>query len=174
MTRSIRSWLLLVFLLWLATLQAQTKLTTPKQQFGFNIGDDYQLVNYTQYVDYLKKLARESDRFALEEIGKSSEGRSMYLAIITSPENQRKLARYKEISERLAHAEGLNEEQARALAAEGKAVVWIDGGIHANEVLGAQQLIENIYELVSRTDAETTRFLNDVIVLDCLVNPDGM
>ena len=53
-------------------------------------------------------------------------------------------------------------------------MVWIDGGIHANEVLGAQQLIENIYELVSRTDAETTRFLNDVIVLDCLVNPDGM
>src|SRR5215831_8639228 len=161
---------LLVFL----PLFAQTTITSPKQQFGFNIGDDYQLVNYTQYVDYLKKLARESERFTLEEIGKSSEGRSMYLAIITSPENQRKLARYKDISERLAHAEGLNENQARALAAEGKAVVWIDGGIHANEVLGAQQLIENIYELVSRTDPETMRFLNDVIVLDCLVNPDGM
>src|SRR5262245_6972864 len=108
---------LLVFL----PLLAQSTLTTPKQQFGFNIGDDYQLVNYTQYVDYLKKLARESDRLTLQEIGKSSEGRSMYLAIITSPDNQRKLARYKEISERLAHAEELNEDQARALAAEGKA-----------------------------------------------------
>jgi hypothetical protein len=161
---------LLVFL----PLLAQSTITSPKQQFGFNVGDDYQLVNYTQYVDYLKKLARESDRFTLEEIGKSSEGRSMYLAIVTSAENQRKLSRYKEISERLSHADGLNEDQARALAAEGKAVVWIDGGIHANEVLGAQQLIENIYELVTRTDAETTRFLNDVIVLDCLVNPDGM
>src|SRR5262249_22801110 len=164
----------LVLLVFLPLLSGQTRVTSPKEQFGFNIGDDYQLVNYTQYVDYLKKLSRESDRFALEEIGKSSEGRSMYLAIITSAENQKNLARYKDISERLSHAEGLNEDQARALAAEGKAVVWIDGGIHANEVLGAQQLIENIYELVSRTDAETTRFLNDVIVLDCLVNPDGM
>ncbi len=161
---------LLVFL----PLLAQTTITSPKQQFGFAIGDDYQLVNYTQYVEYLKRLARESDRITLQDIGKSSEGRSMYLAIITSPANQRKIERYKEISEKLAHAEGLNDERARVLAAEGKAVVWIDGGIHANEVLGAQQLIENIYELVSRTDAETTRLLDDVIVLDCLVNPDGM
>src|SRR5436190_9572364 len=99
-------------------------------------------------------------------MGKSSEGRTMYLAIITSAENQKKLARYKEISERLAHAEGLTEDQAHALAEEGKAVVWIDGGLHANEVLGSQQLIENIYQLVSRTDPETQRFLKDVIILN--------
>jgi len=154
--------------------QAQGRITSPKEQFGFNIGDDYVLANYTQYVDYLKKLDAESDRMTVEEIGTSSEGRPIYLAIITSPENLKNLARYKEISQRLAHAEGLTEEQARSFAAEGKAVVWIDGGIHATEVLGAQQLIENLYQLVSRTDPETMRFLNDVIVLNCLVNPDGM
>ena len=63
--------------------------------------------------------------------------------------------------------------QARALAAEGKAVVWIDGGLHANEVLGAQQLIETVYQLVSRTDAETLRILRDDIVLVVHANPDG-
>ena len=166
--------LLLLSLLVAVAAQAQGRITSPKEQFGFNIGDDYVLANYTQYVDYLKKLDAESDRMTVEEIGTSSEGRPIYLAIITSPENLKNLARYKEISQRLAHAEGLTEEQARALAAEGKAVVWIDGGIHATEVLGAQQLIENIYQLVSRTDPETMRFLNDVIVLNCLVNPDGM
>ena len=170
----LKSSIIAVLLVCAAAMHAQTRITTPKQEFGFNIGDDYVLANYTQYVNYLKKLDAESDRLTVQEIGKSSEGRPMYLAIITSPENQKKIARYKEISERLAHAEGLTEEQARALAAEGKAVVWIDGGIHANEVLGAQQLIENIYELVSRTDPETMRFLNDVVILNCLVNPDGM
>ena len=30
------------------------RVTPPKDQFGFAIGDDYRLVNYTQYVDYLK------------------------------------------------------------------------------------------------------------------------
>src|SRR5262245_50277201 len=123
MTRKIRASFFVAVLVALVTLQAQTKVTTPKEQFGFNIGDDYVLVNYTQYVDYLKKLDRESDRLRLQEMGRSSEGRPMYLAIITSPENHRKLARYKEISEQLAHAEGLTAEQARALAAEGKAVV---------------------------------------------------
>src|SRR5256712_8929562 len=164
----------LLLFLSIATIQAQTRITTPKEQFGFHIGDDYVVVNYTQYVDYLKKLSRESDRLKVEEIGKSSDGRSMYLAIITSPENQKNPERYKEISRRLSAAEGIEEDQARALAAEGKAVIWIDGGLHAAEVLGAQQLIENIYQLVSRTDPETLRFLNDVIVLNCLVNPDGM
>ena len=43
------------------------------------------------------------------------------MAIITSPENHKKLDRYKEIARRLAHAEGLTDEQARALAKEGKA-----------------------------------------------------
>jgi Zinc carboxypeptidase len=161
-------------LLTTATALAQNRLTSPKDHFGFNIGDDYQLANYTQYEAYIKKLDQESDRLKVVEMGKSAEGRTMYLAIITSPENHKKLDRYKEISQRLALAEGLPDEQARALAREGKAVVWIDGGLHATEVLGAQQLIETIWQLNSRTDEETMRFLNDVIVLCCLVNPDGM
>src|SRR5215510_6436004 len=93
--------LVVIWSLWVISLEAQTRITTPKEQFGFNIGDDYVLVNYTQYVDYLKKLDRESDRLTVQEIGKSSEDRTMYLAIITAPENQKKLGRYKEISERL-------------------------------------------------------------------------
>src|SRR6266567_9121970 len=166
--------LFLVLLVTAAGLQAQGRITTPKQQFGFNIGDDYVLVNYTQYVDYLKKLDRESDRINVAEIGKSSEGRPIYLAIITSPENHKKLARYKEISQRLSHAEGVTDDQARALAAEGKAVVWIDGGLHATEVLGAAQLMELVYELVSRNDDETKRILDDDIILLVHANPDGM
>ena len=85
----------------------------------------------------------------LVEIGKSAEGRTMVMAIITAPENHKSLDRYKEISRRLATAEGLTDDQARALAAEGKAVVWIDGGLHATEVLGAQQLLELVYQMVS-------------------------
>jgi hypothetical protein len=157
-----------------SSASAQNKITSPKEQFGFNLGDDYQLANYTQYEAYLKKLDQESERLKVVEMGKSAEGRTMYLAIVTSPDNHKKLDRHKEISRRLALAEGLTDDQARALAKEGRAVVWIDGGLHATEVLGAQQLIETIYQLVSLNDAETLRFLNDVIVLGCLVNPDGM
>jgi hypothetical protein len=158
-----------------ATAGAQTAaVTSPKQHFGFNIGDDYQLATYTQFVDYWQKLDKESDRMKVVEIGKTAEGRPQLMAIITSPDNHKRLDRYKEISRRLAFAEGLTDDQARALAREGKGVVWFDGGLHATEVLGAHQLIETVYQLITRTDAETTRFLNDLIILAVHANPDGM
>ena len=150
------------------------RITTPKAQFGHDIGDDYVLVNYSRYVEYLQKLDRESDRMTVVEIGKTAEGRPEYTAIVTSPDNHKHLAKYKDINRRLALAEGLTDEQARQLARDGKAVVWIDGGLHATEVLGAQQLIETIYRLNSKVDPETLRVLDDTIVLLTLVNPDGM
>jgi hypothetical protein len=155
-----------------APASAQT-VTTPKQQFGFDIGTDYQLPNYQQLVGYWQKLDRESDRMKLVEIGKTAEGRPQMMAIITSPENHKKLDRYREISRRLARAEDLSDEQAHALAREGKTVVWIDGGLHATEVLGAQQLMETVYQLVSRSDAETMRILEDCVILAVHANPDG-
>ena len=41
-------------------------------------------------------------------------------------------------------------------------------------MLGAHQLIETVYQLVSRNDAETMRFLNDLVILAVHANPDGM
>jgi hypothetical protein len=152
---------------------ARPKITTPKEALGFNFGDDYQLADYKQIEAYWKTLDKESDRMVLEDMGKTAEGRTQWMAIVTSPENHKKLARYKEISRRLALAEGLTDDQARALAREGKTVVWIDGGLHATETLGAQQLGEMVYEMVSRNDEETLRFLNDCIILFVHANPDG-
>ena len=153
---------------------AQGRITSPKQQFGFTIGDDYRLANYTQFEAYWRKLAKESSRMKLVEIGKTAEGRTQLMSIISSPANIARLDHYKEISRKLAFAEGLTDDEAHALAREGKAVVWIDGGLHATEVLGAAQLIETVYQLLSRNDAETMRFLNDCIILAVHANPDGM
>ena len=157
-----------------AQQSATASITSPKQQFGHDIGDDYWLATYDQFSAYWHKLAGESDRMKLVDIGKTAEGRSQLMAIISSPQNIKDLARYKDIAQRLAHAEGLTDEQAHSLAAEGKAVVWIDGGLHASEVLGAHQLIQTSYDLLSRNDPETKRILNDCIILMVHANPDGM
>ena len=153
---------------------AAAKVTSPKEQFGFAIGDDYRLVNYKQLTAYWKKLDAESDRMKLVEIGKTAEGRTMLMAIVTSPANHARLARIKDISRRLALAEGLSDGAARKLSAEGKAVVWIDGGLHATEILGSQQLVELVWRMVGRNDAETLRILDDVVLLAVPANPDGL
>lgn len=163
--------LLLFNCLLIFSVSSQT-IPTPKEHFGFNIGDDYQLANFTQTEAYFKKLAATSNRAKYTVIGKTEEGRDQFMLIVTSPANQKKLVHYKEISQKLAHAEiGLDEAQ--QLAKEGKAVVWIDGGLHATETVGIHQLIETAYQLVSRNDDETLRILDDVIILMTHANPDG-
>jgi hypothetical protein len=173
-----RSSALVLFTLALAvavpSAQAPPKVTTPEQFFGHAIGADYVLFNYTKFAEFVRRLDAESDRMIVQSIGKTAEGRDQLMAIITSPENHRQLAKYKDIARRLALAEGLTDDQARQLARDGKAVVWIDGGLHSTEVLGAQQLTETMYQLVSRTDEETMRFLRDTIILAVHANPDGM
>ncbi|MGM0668118.1 MAG: M14 family metallopeptidase [Gemmatimonadota bacterium] len=152
----------------------QGQVTSPAEQFGFSIGTDYELVNYTDLQAYWEKLAGESDRMVLDTIGETEEGRPQLMAIITSPINHANLDRYREIARSLALAEVDSEEAARELAREGKGVVWIDGGLHATEVVGTQQLLELVYRLNSGQDAETLRFLNDLIILAVAANPDGM
>ena len=165
----------LCLLLAVSGLFAQTPrhVTSPKEQFGFNVGDDYRLVNYTRMEAYWKKLASESDRMKLTDIGMTAEGRHQWMAVISAPENIKNLAHYKEISQKLAAAEGVSSDQAHALANEGKAVVWIDGGLHATETAGSQNIIEMIYEMLSRSDPETLRLLRDDILLVVAANPDG-
>jgi hypothetical protein len=147
-------------------------ISEPK--FGeYTVGDDYFLANYTQLIQYWDKLAKESDRIKIVDIGTTPEGRTMKMAIITSPENHKNLKRYQEISVRLAKAEGLTDNEAKKLAAEGKAVVWIDGGLHATETVNSQALFIEAYDLVSRNDEETLRILDNVILLLVPANPDG-
>ena len=88
---------------WPLSAQPAPKITTPREALGFNIGDDYQVANYTQLEAYWKKLATESDRMKLVDIGPTEEGRRQYMAIVTSPDNLKKLDRYKDIAQRLAH-----------------------------------------------------------------------
>ncbi len=148
-------------------------VTTPKEHFGFDMGEDYCLANYKQFESYWKKTAAQSDRMKVVSIGKTEEGREQLMCILTSPANHKKLDRYREIARRMARAEGVTPDEARALADEGKAVVWLDGGLHASEVLGAQALVESVYRLATATDPETLRILDDVIVLFVHANPDG-
>ena len=148
-------------------------IPSPKSHFGFNIGDDYKLANYSQAEAYFKKLAGISKRVILSSIGETEENRRQYIMVISSPENLKKITRYKEISQKLARAEGLTDKEAKKLALEGKPIVWIDGGLHATEMVATQQLIEIYYKLLSANDAETMCILDNVIIILSQVNPDG-
>jgi hypothetical protein len=151
-----------------------TRITPAKEIIGFNFGDDYTLSNYTQLSACLQQWAKESPRVKVVSIGTTEEGRPQYMAIITSVANHQKLEHYREISQKLSLAEGLTEAQAHALAKEGKAVVWVDGGLHSTETVNWTSLGEMVYQMAGLNDEETLRFLDDVILLMPVPNPDGV
>ena len=150
-------------------------IPTPESVFGFQPGADYRLANYEQVVSYYQKVDAASDRVMLMEAGKSSQGRTYYFALVSSPDNLRQVDHYREIARRLAHPEGLTDAEARRLAHEGKAFVHIDGGLHSSEVAGPQHTPQLLYDLVSRADEPETKAMLDNVILMLwpTINPDG-
>ena len=152
--------------------QSLDRITSPAEEFGAAVGDDYFLATFGQFERYWRKVDAQSDRVRVVSIGETEEGRTQWMAVVSAPENMARLDEYKTISRRLALGDA-SPADARTLARDGKAVVWINGGLHADEVLGAQQLIQLVYELASAEDEESLRLLRDVIVLVVHANPDG-
>ncbi|MFC1544021.1 M14 family zinc carboxypeptidase [Gemmatimonadota bacterium] len=151
-------------------------IPTPASVLGFEPGADFHLASFDQLYEYFQQLDRASDRLTLQEVGRSSFGNPMFVAFISSAENLRNLEHYREISLRLAHPEGLSDEEARRLANEGKAIVHVDGGMHSTEVAGHQHTILLAYTLLTGDDdPEIQAILENVIfMLWPTLNPDGM
>jgi hypothetical protein len=148
---------------------------TPDQVLGFRPGTDYKLADYEQLVRYFRALDAASERVRVVDIGKSTEGRVMIAALITSEANHRRLDRIREISRLLARARPRDDAEARALAAEGRAVVWIDSGLHATEVATAQHAPELAYRVATDESEEMRRIRDEVVLLQVpLMNPDGL
>ncbi|MFV1987245.1 MAG: M14 metallopeptidase family protein [Gemmatimonadota bacterium] len=150
-------------------------IPTPESVLGHTVGEDFYLATYEESIEYFQRLDAATDRVRLEVVGETSFGRPVYLALISSAANLAELDRYREIAQRLAHPRGLSDGEARTLAEEGKAIVWIDGGLHASEVAAAQHTMQLAYDLVTGDDdPEIAAILDDVILmLWPSINPDG-
>ncbi|MDE2871655.1 MAG: M14 family zinc carboxypeptidase [Gemmatimonadota bacterium] len=148
---------------------------TPESVLGHRVGADFHLATFEESIDYFHQLAAATDRLELREVGRTSFGRPVYIGLISSAENLRNLERHRGIALRLAHTRGLTDAEARALADEGRALVHIDGGLHATEVATHQHTIQLAYDLVTGgDDPEIAAILDNVILmLWPSINPDG-
>jgi len=157
-----------------APLRAQS-IPSPESVLGHRVGDDFYLATYEESIAYFQRLDAATDRLRLEVVGETSFGRPVYLALISSAQNLAALDRYRGIAQRLAHPAGLDDAEAHRLAREGRAIVWIDGGLHATEVAHAQHTIQLAYDLVTGdADPEIAAILDNVILmLWPSINPDG-
>ncbi len=154
---------------------AQSGIPTPESVLGHRVGADFYLATYEQSLEYFRRLDAASDRLQLVEIGRTSEGRPWYIALISSAVTLANVDSYRELAIRLANPDDLTDETALELADEGKAIVHIDGGLHASEVAHAQHTIQLAYDLVTGDDDPEVRAIleNVILILWPSINPDG-
>ena len=90
----------------------RAEVPTPVSVLGHNPGDDFYLADYEDTIRYFHALAASSDRMKMFTVGKTTRGKDIEVAVISSPQNLAKVDDYKQISGRLAHASqrGIGEE----------------------------------------------------------------
>ncbi len=158
-----------------ATQAVPRKVPAPAEVIGFELGSDYLLADYGQVLRYFQALDAASDRVRLEEIGKTTLGKPMVVAVISSEENLKSLERHRDTSRRLALARDVTDDEARRLAKESRVTVWIDGGLHSSEVAHSQHTPELAWWLATDESEEARRIRDHVITLVCAnLNPDGL
>ncbi len=166
--------LCVLILFFICTSLSFAAVTSPEQYLGYNPGDDFHLATYEQLAAYFERLASETNRLQVLDMGLTSEGRRMKFAVITSSENMANLDQYREISKKLSLVHGVSLAKAKELAARGKVIVWIDSGMHSSETSPPMHQFELAYDLVTETDQKTEWIRKNVILLLAIANPDGM
>lgn len=155
------------------SLAAET-IPSPEQFFGHRVGADRTLIPYPRVLDYLEVLAAASDRVSIEEAGRSTLGNPIMLVILSSPENQARLPRLREIARRLAHPADLSPERAAALIGEGTAIALVTCSIHSTEVGSTQMVTEFVHDFATTEDPEKLAWMDEAVLLVMpSINPDG-
>jgi hypothetical protein len=141
---------------------------------GFRIGEDRKLADWTQIVDYFRKLDDASDRVTVQEVGRTTEDRPFLVVVISSEKNLERLEDIRRRNLRLADPRGLSDDDVPRLLAEGKTIVALNHGIHSDEVAATQTAMETAWRLATATEGPLRRVLDDVVVVMLPShNPDG-
>lgn len=157
-----------------ATADIDADVPAPEEVIGFEPGEAHRMADNEQLLAYYEAIAEASDRVELREIGETTRGRPMHLMFISSSGNLEELDRWREISTTLGTARGVSEEEARELSEEGKAVVWIDAGLHSTERATTQHVPHLAHHLITDDSRETRRIRENVVLLLMpVMNPDG-
>ena len=153
---------------------SQTKVTSPEEYFGFQMGADYKLARWDKIVEYFYQLEKQSDKIKVMDLGPSSEGHPFLLTIISSPKNLANLDRLQFINKKITDPRGVTKDSLEVYIEEGKAIVFESMSLHASEVGGTQMSPELAYDLLTRDDSEAQRILDNVLffMVPCF-NPDG-
>ena len=130
-------------------LPASKTVPTPKAVLGDIAGAPTKLPNSTEVYTYMRLLAKATPRVRVYSIGRTEEGREMIAVAVASEELMAKLDQNKAMLATLADPRtiGMNDDEARRIAAEAAPIYYITGTIHSTESGAPTALMELAYRL---------------------------
>ncbi len=162
-------------LLFLFSNLAFAQPPSPESRLGFQVGADRKLADWKEIINYFALLDKASNRLQVVELGKSTEGRPLVLAVITSPQNFARLEDILNIQRRLADPRQVHPDSLVSYLRRGRSVVMVNCSIHSTEIAASQMAMELAYKLASGNDIATQEILDNVILLlSPSSNPDGI
>jgi hypothetical protein len=152
------------------------QVPSPKSVLGFQPTDDKTIADWQQITDYFAKLDKASNRVSVKEIGKTTLGKPLIVAFISSSDNIKNLEKLRKINQKLADPRMIsNSSELEELIKNGKTIVSISCSIHSTEIVASQMSMNLAYELATASDNETKEILNNtVLLLMPSSNPDGV
>ncbi len=160
-------------ILLLFTLATFAQVPTPKSVLGFHPTDDKTIADWSQITDYFARLDKQSDKVLVKEIGKTTLGKPMIVAFISSASNIKNLEKIRQINAKLANPNLVNPNELENLIKNGKTIVSISCSIHSTEIVASQMSMNLAYELA--TDENAKEILeNTILILIPSANPDGI
>ncbi|HWA35209.1 MAG TPA: M14 family metallopeptidase [Cyclobacteriaceae bacterium] len=145
---------------------AQTKLQSPAEFLGYELGDRF--TRHYRVVEYFKHVDEASANVKVMQYGETYEHRPLIYAIIASPENFNNLEQIR--TDNLKRAGMLDG----APSANKVAIVWLSYNVHGNEANSMEASMKTLHALVDPTNSKTKEWLkNTVVIMDPCVNPDG-
>jgi hypothetical protein len=154
---------------------AFAQLPSPESILGFQVGADRKLADWNEITRYFDLLDQASDRVQVVELGKSTEGRPLIMAIITAPQNFSRFDDILKIQRLLADPRFLPTDSLENYLRRGRTVVMINCSIHSTEIAASQMAMELAYKLAGDADASTQEILDNVVLLLLpSSNPDGI
>ena len=146
--------------------QLDAKIPSPEQFLGYGIGSFF--TRHEHVVNYLRELARLSDRVHIQTIGRTYEQREQVIVTVTSPSNYNRLEQIRQ--EHLAQI----DPSKPVLGSNAPIIIHLGYGVHGNETSSTEASLLVAYYLAASQDAETQKWLSEaVIFIDPSLNPDG-
>ncbi|WP_241971848.1 M14 family zinc carboxypeptidase [Aliidiomarina taiwanensis] len=140
---------------------------TPAEVLGHEVGQWH--VRHDMLVRYMEVLAEHSDRFTIEEIGRTHEQRPLVIVKVSAAKNKDRLEEMRQ-----AHL-AVSDPSQNVDAASAPLVIYAGFSVHGDESSGSNASLLTAYYLAAAQGEEIDAWLdNTVILLDPSLNPDGL